>query len=129
MMRFLKMLFTWWHHQTLSTLLHTRRRGKLMGVDGQGNCYYEDKHGASVNGKTRRWVLYNGDIETTRISPEWHGWMHYTVDETPDQAAYVKRDWMKLGQINMTGTKDAHKPAGMADTTGYADGYDAWTPE
>jgi hypothetical protein len=29
----------------------------------------------------------------------------------------------------MTGTKDAHKPAGMADTTGYADGYDAWTPE
>ena len=63
MMRFLKMLFTWWHHQTLSTLLHTRRRGKLMGVDGQGNCYYEDKHGASINGKTRRWVLYNAILK------------------------------------------------------------------
>ena len=92
MMRFLKMLFTWWNDQTLGTLLITRRRGKLVGIDDQGNRYYEDKHGASINGKTRRWVLYNGDIETTRISPEWHGWMHYTVDETPNAANQVKRD-------------------------------------
>lgn len=68
MIRILKMLFTWWNDQTLGTLLITRRRGKLVGIDAQGNCYYEDKHGASINGKTRRWVLYNGDIETTRIS-------------------------------------------------------------
>ena len=76
-------------------LVVTRRRGKLVGIDGQGNRYYEDKHGGSINGKTRRWVLYNGDIETTRISPEWHGWMHYTVDETPNEANQVEASWMK----------------------------------
>lgn len=129
MMRFLKVLLTWWNDQTIGTLLFTWRRGKLVGVDDQGNCYYEDRAGQSINGKVRRWVIYNGDVETTRISPEWHGWMHYTVDETPDNAGQVKREWMKPGQINMTGTKDAHKPAGPADTASYADGYDAWKPE
>lgn len=129
MMRFLKMIFTWWNSQTLGTLLITWRRGELVGVDGQGNCYYQDRHGASINGKTRRWVIYNGDIETSRVPAEWHGWLHYTVDETPADANMTKRDWMKPHQMNLTGTKDAHKPAGPADTAGYADGYDAWKPE
>lgn len=129
MMRLLKTLFTWWNSQTLATMINTWRRGELVGVDGEGNCYYQDKHGASINGKTRRWVIYNGDIETTRVPPEWHGWLHYTVDETPDAANYVKRDWMRPHQMNMTGTKDAHRPAGREDSASYADGYDAWKPE
>lgn len=129
MMRFVKILFTWWNGQTLGTMINTWRRGELVGVDDEGNCYYQDKHGASINGKTRRWVIYNGDIETTRVSPLWHGWLHYTVDETPDEANHVQRAWMKPHQMNMTGTKQAHKPAGRADTASYADGYDAWKPE
>lgn len=129
MMRLLKMIFTWWNGQTLGTMLITWRRGKLVGIDEQGNCYYQDRHGANINGKTRRWVIYNGDIETSRVPAEWHGWLHYTVDETPDEANIEKRDWMKPHQMNLTGTKEAHKPAGLADTTGYADGYDAWKPE
>lgn len=129
MMRLLKMIFTWWNSQTLGTMLITWRRGELVGVDEQGNCYYQDRHGASINGKTRRWVIYNGDIETSRVPAEWHGWLHYTVDETPDEAGMTKREWMKPHQMNLTGTKDAHKPAGPADTASYADGYDAWKPE
>lgn len=129
MMRILKTLFTWWNSQNLATMINTWRRGELMGIDGEGNCYYRDKHGASINGKTRRWVIYNGDIETSRVAAEWHGWLHYTVDETPDEANYIKRDWMKPHKMNMTGTQDAHKPAGRADAASYADGYDAWKPE
>lgn len=129
MMRLLKMIFTWWNSQTLGTMLLTWRRGELVGVDAQGNCYYQDRHGASINGKTRRWVIYNGDIETSRVPAEWHGWLHYTVDETPDIANLKKHDWMKPHQMNLTGTKGAHKPAGPADTAGHVDGYDAWKPE
>ncbi len=128
-MQFLKMIFTWWNTQTLGTLIWTRRRGELVGMDAQGNRYYRDRKGASINGKTRRWVIYNGDIESTRVDPDWHGWLHYTVDETPDEADYTRRDWHQPHQINPTGTKDAHKPAGPADTASYASGYDSWKPE
>ena len=129
MMRLLKMIFTWWTSQTLGTMLITLRRGELVGHHEQGKCNYQERHGASINGKTRRWVIYNGDIETSRVPAEWHGWLHYTVDETPDEAGMTKREWMKPHQMNLTGTKDAHKPAGPADTASYADGYDAWKPE
>ena len=91
-MQFLRMLFTWWHSQTLGTALATWRHGELVGMDEQGNRYYRDKNGKSINGKPRRWVVYNGDVEATRVPPEWHGWLHYTVDETPDEAGFEKKD-------------------------------------
>ncbi len=126
-MNFFKMMFTWWHSQTLGTWLHTLLRGKAVGEDAQGNRYYEDKAGRSINGKPRRWVVYNGDIEASRVPPEWHGWLHYTVDTVPQAPA--KQKWFKPHQINLTGTKDAHCPRGHDEPVRYPDGYDAWRPE
>lgn len=133
-MQFLKQLFTWWHGQTLGTALHTFSRGKLVGTDTQGNKYFIDKSGRSINGKTRRWVIYNGDIEASRVPPEWHGWLHYTVDETPleigDEIALMRKDWHQPHEINQTGLTGAHK--GVAKTqNAQADssGYEAWLPK
>ena len=109
-MQFLRMLFTWWHSQTLGTALTTWRHGELVGTDEQGNRYYRDKNGKSINGKTRRWVVYNGDVEATRVPPEWHGWLHYTVDETPEEAGFEKKDWHQPHRANQTGTPNAHPP-------------------
>ena len=114
-MQFLRMLFTWWHSQTLGTALATWRHGELVGMDEQGNRYYRDKNGKSINGKPRRWVVYNGDVEATRVPPEWHGWLHYTVDETPDEAGFEKKDWHRPHRANQTGTPNAHRPAGQED--------------
>jgi NADH:ubiquinone oxidoreductase subunit len=125
----LRMIFTWWHSQTIGTWWHTFTRGRLVGSDAQGNNYYEDKSGRSINGKPRRWVIYNGDVEASRVPPEWHGWLHYTVDEPPLAAAGKTRSWQKEHQINATGTSKAHKPRGAADTARYPSGYDAWRPE
>ncbi len=74
-MQFLKMLFTWWHGATLGTALFTSRRGRLIGTDDQGNKYYVDKKNQSLNGKVRRWVIYEGDVEASRVPPEYgmHG--------------------------------------------------------
>ncbi|CAI8356600.1 MAG: Uncharacterised protein [Rhodobiaceae bacterium UBA7378] len=128
-MQFLRMLFTWWHSQTLGTALTTWRHGEFVGMDDQGNRYYRDKNGKSINGKTRRWVVYNGDVEATRVPPEWHGWLHYTVDETPAETGFDKKDWHKPHRANQTGTPNAHKPAGQEDTASHRAGYGSWSPE
>ncbi len=128
MLKFLRMIFTWWHNQTIGVAFYTWRRGELVGIDQQGNHYYQDKKGDSVNGKTRRWVVYNGDIEATRIAPEWHGWMHYTVDAPPADND-TSHEWQKPHKINLTGTKGAHKPAGLADSASAPAGYEAWHPK
>ncbi|MGC6471332.1 MAG: NADH:ubiquinone oxidoreductase subunit NDUFA12 [Parvibaculales bacterium] len=132
-MQFLKMIFTWWHTQTFGTALFTWQRGICVGEDAQGNKYYVDKKGQSINGKVRRWVVYNGDVEATRVPPEWHGWLHYTVDETPIDKPPVQREWFEEHEVNQTGLDGAHKPHGslldgnakQADSSG----YEAWSPK
>jgi NADH:ubiquinone oxidoreductase subunit len=125
----LRMIFTWWHSQTIGTWWHTFTRGQLIGSDMQGNTYYQDKSGRSINGKPRRWVIYNGDVEASRVPPEWHGWLHYTVDEPPMAADSKHHAWQQEHQINLTGTSKAHQPRGTADAARYPSGYDAWRPE
>ena len=60
MLTFIKQIFTWWNHQTIGTSIQTLFFGKLVGKDHLGNKYYESKTG-------RRWVIYNGEIEATKI--------------------------------------------------------------
>ncbi|MBE8191676.1 MAG: NADH:ubiquinone oxidoreductase subunit NDUFA12 [Alphaproteobacteria bacterium] len=128
----MRMSLTWWHSQTFGTALHTWSRGDLVGEDVEGNRYYQDKSGRSINGKPRRWVIYNGDIEATRVPPLWHGWLHYTQDVAPNAegAGLVHRHWQKPHQRNMTGTKSAHQPI-RADIAagGTPEGYHAWSPD
>ena len=45
--------------------------GKLVGSDDFGNKYYEGKNG-------KRWVIYSGEIDATKIPVEWYSWMHFT---------------------------------------------------
>ena len=63
-MNFLLRLVTWWNGQTLGTQLFTFRRGQKVGEDAQGNRYFQTRDGK------RRWVIYNGETEASRIAPE-----------------------------------------------------------
>src|ERR1051325_9932559 len=83
---FLK-LFTWWNGQTFGTQLWTSRFGELVGQDEQGNRYYRTAGGKidPTLGFERRWVIYNGYAEASRIPPEWHGWIHHVVDTAPTE--------------------------------------------
>jgi NADH:ubiquinone oxidoreductase subunit len=80
-MKFLLRLLTWWNGQTLGTQLFTWRKGVLVGEDAQGNAFYQTKDGK------RRWVIFNGESEASRVSPDWHGWLHFTWDEPPTKVA------------------------------------------
>src|SRR5690349_1454100 len=130
---FLK-FFTWWSSQTFGTQLWTWRFGELVGTDDQGNRYYRTRGGEidPTLGFERRWVIYNGYAEASRIPPEWHGWIHHMVDVPPTQDKYTPREWEKPHVPNMTGTAEAYRPSGSTMASGRrpaATGdYQAWTP-
>lgn len=121
----IKRIFTWWDGQTYGTQLWTRRKGIRVGSDAQGNIYYRNAE------QTRRWVIYNGPIEASRISPDWHGWLHHTWDTPPSEQALPHQAWEKPHQENLTGTLAAYAPAGSLRQPAplARRDYDAWTPE
>ena len=116
---------TWWNDQTINTQLFTWRRGVAVGEDREGNKYYETRN------KKRRWVIFNGLTEASRVSPEWHGWLHHTFDEPPSKAPMVRQDWEIPHQENLTGSDAAYAPAGSMRKVQPATrrDYDAWRPE
>jgi NADH:ubiquinone oxidoreductase subunit len=134
MKHFLLKIFTWWNGQTFGTQLWTWRFGELVGEDEQGNRYYRTK-GRKIDptlGFERRWVIYNGYAEATRVPPSWHGWLHHTVDVAPTEESYTPREWEKPHVPNMTGTPAAYRPSGSTLASGRrpaATGdYQPWTP-
>ena len=124
-MYFLKRLLTWWNSQTIGTQIFTARRGIRMGEDGQGNVYYQTKD------SKKRWVIYNGEMEASRVAPDWHGWLHFTWDQPPSQVPLTHKAWEKPHIENLTGTAAAYAPPGSnraATPVARAD-YEAWAPE
>lgn len=121
----LKRAVIWWDGQTLGTQIFTRRHGVKVGEDAQGNLFYRDRD------DTRRWVIYNGEAEASRVSPDWHGWLHRTWDEPPTERPVVHKPWEKPHQENLTGTPLAYAPPGSIrrPTPQTPRDYEAWTPE
>lgn len=122
-------IFTWWNGATIGT--NWALRGKrCAGEDSLGNVYYEG--GVDMNGIPRRWVIYAGANDASRVPPEWFGWLHHQVDGLPDQSLPPPRRWQKPPEPNLTGTAFAHRPAGALEKGGAraaATGdYEAWTP-
>ncbi|MEM8578713.1 MAG: NADH:ubiquinone oxidoreductase subunit NDUFA12 [Pseudomonadota bacterium] len=121
----IKRIFTWWDSATIGTQIWTARKGIRVGDDAAGNVFYRNAD------DSRRWVIYNGEAEASRVSPEWHGWLHRTWDEPPTEAPLRKKAWEKPHKENLTGTLAAYAPAGSirrADPADRSD-YEAWSPE
>ncbi|WP_183529582.1 NADH:ubiquinone oxidoreductase subunit NDUFA12 [Yoonia ponticola] len=121
----IKRIFTWWDGQSFGTQFWTWRNGKKVGEDGQGNIFYRNAD------DSRRWVIFNGAIEASRIDPDWHGWLHRTWDEPPTDKPLIHKPWEQPHQVNLTGTVDAYAPAGSlrAATPKSRSDYEAWSPE
>jgi NADH:ubiquinone oxidoreductase subunit len=124
-------IFTWWDGATIGTALHSMRKGTRVGEDHQGNVYYEG--GTDPNGLTRRWVIYKGANDASRVPAEWHGWLHHSIDGLPESHLPPPRIWEAEFTPNQTGTANAHRPSGAIEAGGrraMATGdYEAWTPD
>ncbi len=126
-------IFSWWGGNTWGTRLYTWRKGKEVGTDEFGNRYFVQRSGVGPLGVPRRWVVYPNLSEASQVPPDWHGWLHYTVDELPTEGNYQPRPWQQQHQMNMTGTAAAYRPQGSiigahsrAKTSG---DYKPWRPE
>lgn len=117
---------------TLGTWLNTLFTGKAVGTDMYGNRYYQAKRVNKFNARKRRWVIYNGMAEPSKVPPEWHNWLHYTTDNVPEKAPKAY-GWQKPHQPNLTGTKGRYLPKGhvlegSARAKASAD-YTPWNPD
>jgi NADH:ubiquinone oxidoreductase subunit len=123
----LNQLLTWWNGQTFGTRVFTARKGQKVGGDEQGNQFYQ-----TADGK-RRWVIYDGVAEASRISADWHGWLHHTFDDAPATTPLPRKGWEKDHKPNLTGTDGAYHPPGSVVTPSMrprvAGDYEAWQPE
>ena len=117
---------------SLGTWIYTMLNGDIVGTDEFGNRYYRGK-GKKLQGRERRWVVYKGQAEASKVPSEWHGWLPHTFEE-PLTEEEAKSRSLQLAHIpNLTGTANAYRPAGhefkggqRAAATG---DYEAWTPK
>ena len=103
MLTIFKQIFVWWNQQTIGTRLYTIFFGKFVGSDDKGNKYYKSKLG-------KRWVIYNGETESTSISNEWYSWIHFMPNKIEKTREIKTFKWQKPFISNQTGTDQAYHP-------------------
>lgn len=111
------------------TRIHVRMSADLVGTDDFGNRYYEERK--RRKGKPRRrYVLYKGMVEASKVPADWHGWLHHTESSPPKPGP--RHEWQQEHLPNTTGTIHAHRPQGhilkggkRAPATG---DYEPWKP-
>ncbi len=125
-------IFTWWNGATIGTLLNSWRTGEKVGTDVQGNTYFRAKKKHS-DGRERRWVIYEGANDASRVPAEWHGWLHGLGDDVPDSFLPPAKVWEADFTPNATGTQAAYRPQGALERGGKRVGatgdYEAWSPD
>ncbi|HEX2581762.1 MAG TPA: NADH:ubiquinone oxidoreductase subunit NDUFA12 [Dongiaceae bacterium] len=113
---------------SLGTIFYTLLFGELVGQDSTGNRYYRDKRTRGQK-RERRWVMYKGVPEASKVPAEWHGWLHSTQKNPP--APRQPYPWEKPHLPNLTGTRLAYLPPGHPgrgkERKDMRD-YQAWVP-
>lgn len=116
----------------VGTRLFTALYGVAVGEDAFGNRYYRERR-TPKGVRQRRWVIYAGEPEASKVPPEWHIWLHHIAAEPIGANSGYRQPWQKPHQQNLTGTVDAWLPPGHVLKGGQrpkATGdYQSWRPE
>ena len=120
--------FTWWNGASWGTTIFSRRHGKEVGRDDEGNVYFQGRKDPA-----RRWVIYNGSNDGSRVPPNWQLWLRGSIEELPGEALPPARPFQRKPTPNLTGTMDAFRPGGALGTNrvrpASTGDYEPWTPE
>ena len=116
---------------SIGTIIYTLLFGKFVGKDEKGNKYYANSSDF-LDKKTKRWVMYKGDIEASKIPSHWHAWLHKSIDLPPLEYKHKYR-WQLDHKENMTGSKEAYFPTSHPLSKKYNSDkpqkdYESWTP-
>ena len=117
----IKQIFTWWNSQTFGTFLYTIFFGKLVGKDEFGNKYYKNK-------KDKRWVIYKGEVNASKITSDWFSWIHNISNNIPVNSEKKKFPWQKPHKENKTGTSESYKPNKIRKNSKDFRKYETWKP-
>ncbi len=114
---------TWWQ---------TRFYGQQVGRDQFDNVYFRARK-TPQGSREKRWVMYAGEPEASKVPPEWHIWLHHTTNAPLPDSSPFHKPWQKPHEENLTGTSAAYFPPGHVLAGGHrpkATGdYQAWNPE
>ncbi len=112
-----------------ATLMQTRFCGVEVGKDQFGNHYYRERK--TVKGvRERRWVIYVGEPEASKVPPEWHIWLHHTADAPIAEQSPLRKNWQKPYEQNQSGSQAAYFPPSHTGHRAKATGdYQAWQPK
>ena len=115
----------------LGTTLYTWFYGNLVGEDKYQNKYYSSSKNF-FDLKAKRWVIFKGEIEATKVPPHWHAWLHKSIDKPPLDYKHIY-SWQKDHEPNMTGTNNAYYPKSHPLSKSHDDQlineeYETWDP-
>ena len=130
----LKQIFTWWTGATIGARFQIGRGGVLIGEDEVGNRYFETRNKRwDYDGRNRRFVIYKGYPDASKVSSDWHGWLHHTFAEPPTREPLKRQAWEKGHLPNLTGTIWAWRPKGSiakgGERSAASGDYQPWTPD
>ena len=116
----------------IGTKLYTWINGVYVGKDRQGNRYYTSKK-RYPSEKSKRWVIYNGIVEASKVPPHWHAWLHKMTNIPPINYQH-KYKWQKDHAENKTGTSGAYYPSShplskSSENYKPKKDYESWEPE
>ena len=120
--------FTWWNGASWGTAIFSRRHGLEVGRDDEGNVYFQGRKDPA-----RRWVIYNGSNDGSRVPPNWQLWLRGSIEDLPGKALPPARNFQQKPTANLTGTMEAFRPGGSLGTNrvrpASTGDYEPWTPE
>jgi len=104
----------------LKLLLYTRFFGQKVGMDSFNNSYYCSRNISF----RKRWVIYNGVDDPSKIPADWYGWLHFLINTPPSFSA---KNWLP----NTTGTKFAQKHITSIENIPQSalKYYNSWSPK
>ncbi len=100
---------------------------KYVGKDEYGNTYYKkSSKNIKNNNRERRFVIYKGIVEASKVPQEWNAWLHHVTDTPPKKD---KRPfWIKDHLPNMTGTPYAYEYKDQRKINKVKNIYSIWKP-
>ena len=120
--------FTWWNGASWGTAIFSRRQAQEVGRDDEGNVYFQGRKDPA-----RRWVIYKGSNDGSRVPPGWQLWLRGSIAELPSEALPPVRHFQVKPTANLTGTMEAFRPDGALGTNrvrpASTGDYEPWMPE
>ena len=110
----------------LLILLYTIFCGNKVGTDNFGNMYFISKY--KFFAKNKRWVLYKGKLEASKIPDHWLMWLRHIIEFPQQKNELNVCSWQKLRAPNLTGTAYAFNPKDKSEDVRKksASNYVAW---